>query len=105
MPIDIDDLSEEELLDLNHRIVERLKFLDQARAHFAMMEFRVGERVEFTTREGRVQTGMIAKFNRKTVSVLTDGDRKWKVSPELLRKAGAQSAYTDDSNVIPFKKE
>src|SRR5438128_316777 len=29
MNIDIDKLSEEELIDLNHRIVERLRFLNQ----------------------------------------------------------------------------
>ena len=32
MNIDIDKLSEEELIDLNHRIVERLRFLNQMRA-------------------------------------------------------------------------
>ena len=35
MKIDIDKLSEEELVDLNHRIVERLRFLNQMRAHSA----------------------------------------------------------------------
>jgi len=32
LKIDIDKLSEEELIDLNHRIVERLRFLNQMRA-------------------------------------------------------------------------
>jgi len=31
MAIDIDKLSEEELIELNHRIVERLKFLAAGR--------------------------------------------------------------------------
>ncbi len=31
--IDIDGLTEAELIDLNNRIVERLRFLHQARAH------------------------------------------------------------------------
>ncbi|HME60346.1 MAG TPA: hypothetical protein VKH62_03765 [Candidatus Binatia bacterium] len=31
--INIDELSEAELIDLNHRIVERLRFLSQMRAH------------------------------------------------------------------------
>jgi hypothetical protein len=30
MPIDIDELTESELIDLNHRIVARLRFLRQA---------------------------------------------------------------------------
>jgi hypothetical protein len=33
MTIDIDKLKEAELIDLNHRIVARFKFLQQMRAH------------------------------------------------------------------------
>jgi len=39
MKIDIDQLSEAELIDLNNRIVARLRFLQQMRAHVEMMEF------------------------------------------------------------------
>lgn len=35
--IDIDRLTEAELFDLNHRIVARLKFLQQMRAHAGML--------------------------------------------------------------------
>ena len=37
MKIDIDQLTEAELIDLNHRIIERLRFLDQMRAHVEML--------------------------------------------------------------------
>ena len=47
MKIDIDRLSEAELIDLNHRIVERLRFLSQMRAHSQMLDFKIGERVTF----------------------------------------------------------
>ena len=43
--IDIDKLREEELIDLNQRIVERLRFLNQMRAHSQMLDFRIGERL------------------------------------------------------------
>jgi hypothetical protein len=33
MKIDIDQLNESELKDLNHRIVQRLRFLQQMRVH------------------------------------------------------------------------
>ena len=36
MKIDIDKLSEDELIDLNNRIVARLRFLNQMRAHSAI---------------------------------------------------------------------
>jgi hypothetical protein len=42
MKIDIDKLSEEELIDLNHRIIERLRFLNQLRAHSKMLDFKIG---------------------------------------------------------------
>jgi hypothetical protein len=37
MPIDIDQLSESELIDLNHRIVARLRFLRAVDAHSSML--------------------------------------------------------------------
>jgi hypothetical protein len=42
--INIDSLSEAELIDLNNRIVERLRFLRQARAHSRMLDISVCER-------------------------------------------------------------
>ena len=45
--INIDELSEAELIDLNHRIVERLRFLSQMRAHSQMLDFKIGEKVTF----------------------------------------------------------
>jgi len=36
--IDIDRLSEAELVDLHHKIVERLRFLEQLRAHARMLD-------------------------------------------------------------------
>ena len=40
--IDIDGLSEEELIDLNHRVVARLRLMREMRAHSEMLEFRNG---------------------------------------------------------------
>src|SRR3989304_4995803 len=47
MKIDIDKLTEAELVDLNNRIVERLRFLTHMRAHAQMLEFKIGDRVSF----------------------------------------------------------
>ena len=66
MPIDIDQLTESELIDLNHRIVARLRFLRHLESHASMLEFRIGERVTFNP-EGRPPvTGMITRYNKKT---------------------------------------
>jgi hypothetical protein len=100
---DIDRLTEQELIDLNNRIVERLRFINQARAHHAMLEFRVGEVVEFEPEgRGRIQ-GVILRYNKKTVSVLTPDGQQWRVSPGFLRKV--DSAPSDStSNVVPLQK-
>jgi hypothetical protein len=42
MRIDIDQLTEEELVDLNNRVVARLRFLSDMRAHSEMLEFTIG---------------------------------------------------------------
>jgi hypothetical protein len=83
MAIDIDNLTEQELRDLNHRVVERLKFLRDMKAHQSMMRFNIGSKVVFETGEGRV-FGTLFKFNKKTVSILTEDNVQWNVAPQLL---------------------
>jgi hypothetical protein len=91
MRVDIDKLTEPELVDLNHRIVERLRLLRQMRAHAAMLEFRIGDRVEFDP-DGRAPvSGMVTRYNRKTVTVITETGERWNVSPSLLRRVGQPS--------------
>ncbi|MBI3530868.1 MAG: hypothetical protein HY067_23225 [Betaproteobacteria bacterium] len=87
MTIDIDKLTEAELIDLNNRVVARLKFLHQMRAHAHMLDFSIGERVSFQPEGHPVLTGIISKYNRKTVTVITENGQQWNVAPVLLRKA------------------
>lgn len=82
--IEIDSLSERELLSLNRRVVARLKMLRQGRAYEEMLRFRVGEKVAFDTRE-RVVFGVLTHFNRKTVTVISDDGEHWNVSPHVLQ--------------------
>ena len=70
--IDLDNLTEEELIALNERIVDRLRYLDQVRAHEAMLKFRPGDRVSFVAKDGREITGTLVKYNKKTVTIVTD---------------------------------
>ncbi|MGH7796925.1 MAG: hypothetical protein ACREQ2_18835 [Candidatus Binatia bacterium] len=72
MTIDIDKLNEDELVDLNNRIVARLRFLNQMRAHSQMLDFRIGDRVTFQP-EGRPPLfGIVTRYNKKTLTVITD---------------------------------
>jgi hypothetical protein len=84
--MNIDDLTYQELLDLNRTIVERLKLMDNMRTHAEMMQFSVGEKVTFSARGGRQIEGMLVKYNKKTVTVITEDGEHWNVSPHALSK-------------------
>ncbi len=81
--MDIDLLTIEELITLNRRVVERLKFLQKARAHVDMMAFNLGTKVSFETDEGR-RFGRLTKYNQKTVTVITDEGQQWRIPPHLM---------------------
>ncbi len=91
MPIDIDRLTEAELVDLNHRVVERLRLLRQVRAHRRMLEFGIGDRVSFPADGRGTVEGMLTRYNRKSVTVITDDGHQWNVAPGLLSRAAAPS--------------
>ena len=105
MKIDLDKLTEAQLVDLNHRIVARLKFLREARSHSAMLEFRIGDRVTFKPEGSLPLVGVLTKYNRKTVTVITGDGEHWNVSPMFLRKADVQSTQSSAPNVVPIKRE
>jgi len=92
MTIDIDKLTEAQLIDLNNRVVARLKFLHEMRAHARMLDFSIGESVAFQPEGHPVLTGIIAKYNRKTVTIITTHGQQWNVAPALLRKSEAAAA-------------
>jgi len=104
--VDIDKLSEAELIDLNHRIVERLRFLSQMRAHSQMLDFKIGERVTFHPDGHPLLVGIVTRYNRKTVTVITDAGQHWNVAPGLLRKSAVhERAGAGNAKVVPMKKE
>jgi hypothetical protein len=104
MKIDIDKLTEEELIELNHRIVERLKFLETYHTHREMMEFSPGDQVSFKPRGQKKKIGTLVKFNRKTVTVITDTGQKWNVSPHLLTKVKKVKTKEEGGNVIDLHR-
>ena len=106
MKIDIDKLTEAELIDLNHRIVERLRFLHQMRAHAQMLDFKIGDRVSFQPEGRPVVVGMLTRYNRKTVTIITDSGEHWNVAPTLLRRAeGSRGGERATPHVIQLHKK
>ena len=105
MRIDIDKLTEAELIDLNNRIVERLRLLSQMRAHGQMLQFRIGDRVSFQTEGRPAVIGMLTRYNRRTVTVITDSGQRWNVAPVLLQSAASSDAAKDaGGNVLQLRK-
>lgn len=87
MSIDISKLDEAELVELNRRIVARLKSLQEARTQHQMQRFDVGDRVRFQPPGHDPKTGVIIRHNRKTVTVVTDDHHQWNVAPVFLTRA------------------
>lgn len=103
--IDIDSLTEQELTELNHKIVARLRFLNQMRSHSDMMGFRIGEKVRFRPSGQAEVTGTLTRYNKKTVTVITEDGEHWNVSPSFLSKVeprGENNAKPTNSGVVPF---
>jgi len=105
MKVDIDKLTEAELIDLNNRIIQRLRFLQQMRAHTSMLEFSLGERVCFQPDGRPLIFGVITRYNKKTVTVITDGGEHWNISPSALRKASTEATPVESGNIVPFHKK
>lgn len=106
MKINIDELSEAELIDLNHRVVERLRFLSQMRAHSQMLDYKIGERVTFYPDGYPPVVGIVTRYNRKTVSVITDTGQRWNVAPQLLRRAESREGTgTNNPKVVRLKRD
>jgi len=105
MKIDINSFTEEELVDLHRRITERLRFISQTRAHHKMLEFKVGDRLTFQPDDRPALTGVLTRYNKKTVTVLADNGERWNVSPALLKLTKeAKASDNKQSNVIQMPK-
>jgi hypothetical protein len=101
--IDIDGLSEDELVALNARIVERLRFLHQQKTTSALQEIKIGSGVMFEGPDGAMIKGIVIRRNRKTVTVHANNDRQWNVSPQLLKPSG-EDLQTLVEREMPFLK-
>jgi hypothetical protein len=102
MKIDLESLSYDELVALNHKIVERLKFLDAMHTHQEMLQFAPGDQVSFEPPGRGKQFSTLVKYNKKTVTVITENGQKWNVSPHLLRKVKKARGR---GNIIDLKRK
>jgi len=104
MTINIDHLNESELIHLNEKIVQRLRIIRQMRAHVQMLDFTLGDRVWFQTDVQGMVEGTLVRYNKKSVTVVTDEGHRWNVSPGFLRKIVRSSRSAQTGNVVTMTK-
>lgn len=104
--IDLDGLTEDELIELNQKVIARLRFLREMRSHVQMMDFRIGERVHFTP-EGQPKIfGFITRYNKKSVTIIADNGGHWRVHPSFLQRAVPEKsgAGKGEGTVVAFPR-
>jgi len=79
----IDDMTIEQLLELNEIICERIDYLRAKQDQDILRRIHIGNQVRFKTDKGTV-FGIVIKKNRKTVVVLSEDKRQWKLPPGML---------------------
>jgi hypothetical protein len=70
-----------------------------------MLKFKIGDRVTFHPEGLPPVVGMLTRYNRKTVTVITNDGQHWNVSPDLLRKVVSESEDIVGTNVVRLRKE
>lgn len=92
MDLDLTKLTEQELIELNRRVVDRIRILREARCLDSMVEFNLGDRVTFKPDGGHEIIGTVVRRNRKSITVATTDGHQWRVPPSFLKKVSGESA-------------
>ncbi len=103
MVFDITKLSEDEPLELNRRVVERLQFIRSAKSLAQLARFSVGMAMEFDTDDGRTISGTVARLNQKTATVVSATGR-WRGSPSLLRPTAVTHESPAASRIVAMPR-
>jgi hypothetical protein len=101
MHINLDSLSYEELLELQHKISQKLKTIESEHLPKDHAKFNPGDKVSFSHPTLGFQTGTLLAHNEKTVTVVTRSGQQWDVSPHLLRKVVSRDNQTNNVYKIP----
>jgi len=67
-----------------------------------MLEFTIGERVWFQTDVRRVE-GVLVRYNKKSVTVVTDDGERWNVAP-FLQRCSARDSVRESGNIVQMRK-
>ena len=78
--MEINDMSYEQLFDLHEQVIGRLRYLGDLRARASLDKYQIGDRIRFDDGHGRTVAGVVARINRKSLTVETPGG-KWSGVP------------------------
>ena len=99
MNFDFNRYSEEELIELNRKIIEHVRLRRQRESQQAMDRFNLEETICFRNGEGDLVQGKIVSFNKKTVTIERgDCGHRCRISPQFLEKVVEHKK--EDRNVI-----
>ena len=86
--IDLTNLSDDELVRLNHEIIALVKARHRLQSRREMLAFDLGERVTFKSPEGGRVSGTIIRVNQKSLTLATEHG-VWRVPPCAVSKEKA----------------
>ena len=81
----LDKLSHQELRDINEIAYHKIQIKSKQKNLEKISKFNIGEKVSFDN-DNRVIIGTIISLNQKSISVMTEDNHRWRVSPNLLHK-------------------
>ena len=96
---DFEDLTTEDLILMNICICAEIESRLKKERKKAISKFSVGNRVYFTLENVKKCYVFVIKVNQKTLAVLTDDNRKWRIDAGLVQKEKNQSPK-NKGNVI-----
>jgi uncharacterized pyridoxamine 5'-phosphate oxidase family protein len=96
---EFDDFTTEDLIMMNICICAEIESRLKKERKKIISKFLTGDRVYFTLENGKKCYGFITKINQKTLAVLTDDNRKWRIDAGLVQKEKKQSPRSK-GNVI-----
>ena len=74
--------------------------------HSQMLDFTIGVRVTFHPTGHPPLVGIVTRYNRKTVTVITDAGQQWNVAPGLLRRVNSrEQTESEKPKVVQLKRE
>jgi len=70
-----------------------------------MLDFKIGDRVTCHPQGQSPVVGMLTRYNKKTVTVITESRQQWNVAPRFLGKAVSTEATEINSKAKSFSCE